>query len=127
MNPKTILIVDDEQSIRQLLRRIFSREGFLILEASNGKEALDVFKRETGKIQLVLMDMSMPQMDGQTCARLMLKERPQIPMVYMSGDMDAARMPAELNKPGTAFLSKPFSNEEMLLTAREVLMKTSPD
>ena len=127
MNPKTILVVDDEQPIRELLRRIFSRQGFQILEASNGEEALDVFKREAGKIQLVLMDMSMPQMDGQTCARLMLKERPQIPMVYMSGDMDAARMPEELNTPATAFLSKPFTTEEMLLKAHGLLKKAPLD
>ena len=80
--------------------------GFPILEACNGEEALDVFKRQTGKIQLVLMDISMPQMDGQTCARLMLKEQPQIPMVYMSGDMDAARMPG-IETPTMGFLSNP--------------------
>ena len=121
LDPKTILIVDDEQPIREFLRRILSKEGFQILEASNGEEALDVFKRQTAKIQLVLMDIAMPQMDGRTCARMMLKEQPHMPMIYMSGDMDPALMPPELKKPAMAFLPKPFTAEEILFQACSLL------
>jgi len=111
---KTILVADDEQPIREFLRRILSKEGFHILEASNGEEALDVFKRQTGKIRLVMMDISMPKMDGTACARLMLKEQPHIPIIYMSGNLDPALMPAELKNPAMAFLPKPFTTEEIL-------------
>lgn len=121
IDPKTILVVDDEQSIRQFLRRIFSREGFRILEASHGVEALDVFRRQIDDIHLVLMDISMPQMDGLTCAKLMLKDKPQMPVLYMSGDMDPALMPKELTNLTMAFLAKPFTVQDILSKAHNLL------
>jgi len=123
MNSETLLIVDDEQSIREYLHRVLSREGFKILEASNGQEALDVLRRQDGEIHLVLMDISMPQMDGQTCARLMIKEKPQIPIICMSGNMDPAQMAKELNIPTITFLQKPFTTEDILNQTRAMLMK----
>ena len=121
MLPKTILVVEDEQPIREVLRRILSREGFQVLEASHGQEALNVFKRRSKEIQLVLMDISMPQMDGQTCGRLMLKERPELRIIYMSGDMDPAHMPEDLIKPTMTFLAKPFTLDILLSTVRRFL------
>jgi two-component system cell cycle sensor histidine kinase/response regulator CckA len=123
MKSQTILIVDDEQPIREYLRRILSREGFEILESSNGREALKVFGEQAGKINLVLMDISMPQMDGQTCALHMLKDRPHTPVIYMSGDMNPAKMSAELTKSPMMFLSKPFTTEEILSHARALLAR----
>src|ERR1035438_8088008 len=127
MNPKTILVVDDEKPIREFLLRVFSREGYHLLEASNGHEALDIFKRQSQDIHLVLMDISMPQMDGPTCAKLMLKEKPLTPVLYMSGDMDPATMPAELTNPSMDFLAKPFTVQDILSKARGLLGPLSKD
>ena len=127
MQLETILIVDDEQVIREFLHRILSKEGFHILEASHGEEALSIFRREAKNIHLVLMDISMPQMDGRTCARLILNEKPGMPIIYMSGNMDPALMTKELSKPAMAFLPKPFTLIALLSTVRRVLEIPSED
>src|SRR5258706_8302395 len=102
----TILIVDDEPMIRKLLRFALEREGFRVLTAENGADAIRVSTRHPGEIDLLLSDVLMPGMDGPTLASQMLATDPNLPVLLMSGCYQ--------NLPATSeakyrFLPKPFS------------------
>ena len=66
---KSILLVDDDDLVRDLGERILKRAGYHVLTAANGKEALQVYKREQGKVALVILDLNMPEMGGKQCTR----------------------------------------------------------
>ena len=74
---ETILLVDDEELVRDLGKRILERSGYTVLTAANGKEALDLYNREMGKISLVILDLIMPEMGGKQCLEELLKIDPK--------------------------------------------------
>jgi two-component system, cell cycle sensor histidine kinase and response regulator CckA len=79
-----ILLVDDEKVIRNLLRVALQRHGYSVLEASDGAEGLLLFDKHRGEIALVLTDILMPGIDGVELARQVIKQRPEVPVVFMS-------------------------------------------
>ncbi len=83
MNPKTILIVDDELKIRILLKDFLEREGFSVLEAADGKAALEVFNDSKDKIDLILLDIMLPYYDGWTVCREVRKES-EVPIIMLT-------------------------------------------
>ncbi len=104
-----ILIVDDDEGVVMLISRVLSRDGFEVLTAANGRQALDV--AETTPPDLVIMDITMPEMDGYTATTL-LKQKPglrDLPVIYLSGltaEEDAGRAFAS---GGSLLLRKPFN------------------
>ena len=108
----TVLVVDDEPVIRKLLRFVLEREGFQVLMAENGADAIHVSKLHNGTIDLLVSDVTMPGMDGPTLATELLAADPHLPVLLMSGTCQ------ESNDMRFGFLPKPFSIPKLMLTVR---------
>jgi two-component system, cell cycle sensor histidine kinase and response regulator CckA len=107
------VIVDDDDSVRQLLARLLTKGGYRVLQAENGEEALDVIRRTVTPVEVVITDMHMPRMDGETFAGALRHERPHVALVFISGQPPDAVFEATLGAGRAAFLSKPFSREAL--------------
>ena len=118
---ETLLLVEDEDSVRELVRNVLREKGYRVLEASRGEEALELSDLYAGRIDLLVTDVVMPQMNGRELARRLVNSRPQIKVLYISGYADnAVWYPGGLDA-GGAFLQKPFSPEALARKVREVL------
>ena len=118
---ETILVVEDEAGIRALVRKILRRQGYTVLEASNGDEALQACAQQKGRIDLLVTDVMMPQMSGRELADKLTSLRPDLRVLYVSGYTDDAMLQSGSFPPGTAFLQKPFTLGSLLGKVREVL------
>ncbi|MCH8109569.1 MAG: response regulator, partial [Chloroflexi bacterium] len=123
-----VLLVEDEDAVRGLAARVLKGQGYSILEASNGVEALNVVqKNENTKIDLLLTDVVMPLMGGRELADKLRAKRPGIKVLFTSGYTDEAIIRHGSLDPDTAFTQKPFSATDLALKVREVLEKPSAD
>jgi two-component system, cell cycle sensor histidine kinase and response regulator CckA len=106
----TILLVEDEDMLRGLIRELLEIKGYVVLEASQGVEALEIFKKSQEPIDLVLTDVVMPHMSGSELVERLRKEQPTLRVIFMSGYTGAnnAAIHKSLEMPGVAFLQKPF-------------------
>jgi PAS domain S-box-containing protein len=119
---ETVLLVEDEPLVRDLAHRILSQQGYKVLEAANGEEALRVVQEHIGeKIHLLLTDVVMPQMGGKELADQLKLLRPDVKVLYTSGYTDDAIVHHGVLEPGTHFLQKPFSPKTLSHKVREVL------
>lgn len=109
----TILIVDDEAMIRNLLEKILAKEGYKTLLAKDGQEALDIIN--TQKVDVVISDMKMPRMSGLELLKTLKKERPEIGMVIMTGYGDTYTVKDALLLGADEYITKPFKSYEMLM------------
>ena len=82
---ETVLLVDDEDLVSDLGARILTKHGYTVLQAANGREALDLFKKERSQISLVILDLIMPEMGGTECLKELLKIDPQVNVLVASG------------------------------------------
>jgi DNA-binding NtrC family response regulator len=107
----TILLVDDEHSVRSIVMKILKRANYNVLEAQNGEEALRIADSHAGQIDLVVTDMYMPGMRGPEVVQTLLPKRPGLRVLFMSGyaDQDARTSVPE----GANFLNKPFSGQDL--------------
>ena len=118
----TILIVDDDDALRTLLRRVLARAGYSTLEASNGREALACLGTQT--VDLMITDLFMPQQDGLETILALRRMNRALPIIAMSGGGSAAQF--EMLRTASLFgaarvLMKPFRAEEVLATINELL------
>lgn len=118
---ETILVVEDEGGIRALVRKILKRQGYQVLEASHGEEALQVMREHQGHIDLLLTDVMMPGMNGVDLSHKALAEKPHLRVLFVSGYTDESLLEAGQFPAGTAFLQKPFTLGSLLGKVREVL------
>jgi CheY-like chemotaxis protein len=118
---ETLLVVEDEDSVRRLLSHILHRLGYRVLEAANGEEALNLFEKRADEIRLVLTDMVMPQMHGRELGEMLRRIRPAVKIMYMSGYTDDALFRAGALGPGMTFLQKPLRPEVLAARIREAL------
>ena len=123
LSPKgseTILLVDDEEGVRKLVSAVLRSNGYDVLEASSGGVALGVYEKNSHKIDMVVTDIVMPQMNGFELGRELAARSPTLKILYMSGFRDNAigGNSGELPK---AFLHKPFTPDALLSKVREVL------
>ena len=123
----TILIVDDDDALRTLLRRVLVRAGYSILEAANGREALEHLRAQP--VDLMLTDLFMPQQDGLETILALRKLNLRLPIIAMSGGGSAAQF--DMLRTASLFgaarvLMKPFRAEEVLATIRELLPPSLP-
>jgi PAS domain S-box-containing protein len=116
---ETILVVDDENGVRKLVSAILQSNGYTIIEAGSGAAALAAYEKNAHKIDLVLSDIVMPQMNGYELARLIAARNPQLRFLYMSGYRDSP-IGGE-GRPAHALLHKPFTPDALLSKVREVL------
>lgn len=113
---ETILLVEDEPAVRGLFAQALRQVGYTVIEARNGAEALELFDRIGGKIDLLLTDVRMPFLGGSELAGQLLTRRPDLRLLYVSGY--AAKV--ELG-PNAALLQKPFVRADLLRAVRSML------
>jgi CheY-like chemotaxis protein len=118
---ETILVVEDEAGIRALVRKILRRQGYEVLEASNGDEALIVCREHPGTLDLLITDVMMPQMGGRELVDKLREQCRDMKVLYVSGYTDDASIYSGNFPPGTAFLQKPFTLGSLLDKVKEVL------
>jgi hypothetical protein len=118
---ETVLVVEDEASLRALTERILQRYGYTVLLAANGEEAQRVCTEHQGPIHVVLMDVVMPGKSGREVGEWIGQCRPETKIIYLSGYTDNAIVHHGVLDPGTTFLQKPFTSDVLLNTIRGVL------
>ncbi|HUQ99126.1 MAG TPA: PAS domain S-box protein [Gemmatimonadaceae bacterium] len=118
---ETILLVEDEEAVRRLTSRILQNQGYRVLAAQHGREAMDIATKEEGIIHLVLTDIVMPGMNGRGLVERLSGIRPAIKSLYMSGYTDDDIVRRGFVEPSRSFLQKPFTSDGLLQTVRKVL------
>jgi CheY-like chemotaxis protein len=121
---ETILLVEDEEVVRDLGELILCESGYRVLTAKNGKEALTIYQRNRESISLVILDLVMPEMGGKQCFEELLKIDPRVKVLIASGlSVDGSTKEA-LEGVARGFASKPYNMKEMLRSVRKVLDET---
>jgi two-component system cell cycle sensor histidine kinase/response regulator CckA len=110
----TVLVVDDEPVIRSLVTEVLQGEGHSVYSAGCGTQALSLFQSH-GEIDLLISDVTMPEMDGPALAKRLRAERPGLPVLLMSGSTQSGQVSSRFE-----FLSKPFSITELLTRVRRL-------
>ncbi len=118
---ETILLVDDEEFIRDLGSRILSKAGYGVITASDGREALEIYQQRSGDIDLVLLDLMMPEMGGKQCLEGLLILSPSVNVVIASGYSASGPTKDALSAGAKAFVNKPYDMRQMLEVVRGVL------
>jgi two-component system cell cycle sensor histidine kinase/response regulator CckA len=118
---ETVLVVEDEAAVRRLAVEVLKRHGYHVLEAGDGAEAIAVADRHAGRIDVLITDLVMPEMNGAELAALLTGRRPTTRVLYTSGYTDEAVMRGGVLDPGTNFLQKPFNSERLINAVRQVL------
>jgi len=117
---ETILLVEDEEPVRQLIARVLRERGYTVLEAGRASEALPLGERYQGRIDMLITDVVMPQMSGPELARRLTEARPRMPVLYISGYAKDAPHQHNVAKPD-GVLAKPFSPDVLAGTVRRIL------
>jgi two-component system, cell cycle sensor histidine kinase and response regulator CckA len=121
---ETILLVEDEASVRQLVRETLEAGGYKLLEAENGEAALRVASSHSGPIDILITDVVMPGMSGQELSRQLCISDPALKVLYLSGYTEDSIIHEGALEAGTAFLQKPFTLQALSRKVREVLRTT---
>jgi CheY-like chemotaxis protein len=114
---RTILLVDDEPTVRSFLGPLLERNGYEVLVASGGKEAMDLFQEHRARIALLLTDVVMPEMSGTELAEQLIQMRPGLTVLFISGFCE--EIPAGMQNFGC--VSKPFTASDLLNRVNQVL------
>jgi CheY-like chemotaxis protein len=119
-----ILLVDDEELVRRTAAATLEHLGYMILEATNGQEAIEVFQRNSSRIALVILDLSMPVMDGEQSLKRLKSIKPDVPVLLSSGfsETEAARR-FQSTGPAT-FLQKPYTAQHLAELVKAALNGT---
>ena len=108
-----ILLVDDEELVRRAAATMLAHLGYTVLEASNGEEAIELFQRNLSNIVLVILDLSMPVMDGEECLRRLRNIKPDVPVVLSSGFSEAEATRRFQSTGVATFLQKPYTVQHL--------------
>ena len=118
---ETILLVEDEELVRNLSKEILENRGYTVIEAGNGAEALEICENEKYRFDLLMTDVVMPQMGGRELAWKLAEKNPKLKILFTSGYTDDAMVRQGINPANTNFLQKPFTFEELAHKVRELL------
>jgi signal transduction histidine kinase/CheY-like chemotaxis protein len=120
----TILVVEDDDAVRRMTREFLKISGYTVLEARSGADAIQFMERREQPIDMVLTDVLMPGMKGRELVERLSKLRAGIKVLYMSAYTEDAAINIGVLSPGTAFIEKPFSPDDLANKVREVLSAT---
>jgi CheY-like chemotaxis protein len=123
---ETILLVEDEELVRNLEREVLEECGYTVLEATSAKHALQLAANHRGVIELLLTDVVMPELSGRELAEQLLAQRPEMRILYASGYFDDAIAPHGVLDPGIALLSKPLTPTSLARKVRDTLDSPAP-
>jgi CheY-like chemotaxis protein len=118
---ETVLVVEDEDAMRELTRRILARNGYRVIVADGGWGAIHAALKHAGSIDLLVTDVVMPQMLGREVAERVSAVRPHVRVLYMSGYARPILTSQGTLEPGVILVEKPFSEPQLLAKVREVL------
>ena len=118
---KKRLLVDDEEFVRELGRRILERSDHSVVTASSGKEALEIYAREGEDIGLVILDLMMPQMGGEECLYELVKIDPQVKVIISTGYSLDSEESFRLGRSAKGFVNKPYKVKELIQAVQEIL------
>jgi two-component system CheB/CheR fusion protein len=118
---ETILVTEDEEIVRKVVVRTLRKNGYTVLHAVSGKEAIRISDKHAEPIHLLLTDVIMPGMNGRELAQTLLRKRPDLAVLYMSGYEKATIAQRGVLEPGMAFIEKSFSSDGLCKKVREVL------
>jgi PAS domain S-box-containing protein len=118
---ETVLLVEDEEQVREIARRVLERAGYTVLIARDAEAATALADRHAGHIHLLVTDMLLPRLSGRELAARLSIHRPAIKVLYISGTREGSVARLRMLEPGTEFLEKPFSLDRLLRTVRQAL------
>jgi two-component system cell cycle sensor histidine kinase/response regulator CckA len=118
---ETVLLVEDDATVRGVTRRLLERQGYHVLEAASSVAAIDIAALFGGDIHLLLIDLVMPDLAGRIVAERVRALRPGVRILYMSGFGDSTVELETVTHPGLAFIAKPFSSASLKAKVRETL------
>jgi two-component system, cell cycle sensor histidine kinase and response regulator CckA len=122
--PQTVLLVDDDKTTVRVLKEKLIQQGYTVLSATGGDEALDVARRHQGPIDLLLADVVMPGVNGPRLAELLLVTRPDTRILFMSGLTNAAAIPLSLRH-RSSFVQKQHPIDGVLQSVEKILRRSS--
>ncbi len=120
---ETIMVVEDEYMVRELVCDTLRNSGYKVIEATNGKEAIEIFEKNKKKIDMILTDVIMPEMSGRKLIETLSEKLPHLKALYMSGYTDDAIIRHGVLEPGMDYIQKPFTPKSLIQKIREVLTK----
>ena len=126
MNDLTILIVDDEERMRKLIKDFLMQKNFSILEAEDGEMALKIYNENKNKISLILLDVMMPKLDGWSVLRQIRQENKNIPIVMLTARSEEQDELFGFELGVDEYISKPFSPKVLVARVEAILKRTSP-
>jgi two-component system cell cycle sensor histidine kinase/response regulator CckA len=118
-----ILVVDDEASVRTLLQAIIQRQGYSVITAADGAQAIDIFEREGDQIDLVILDLTMPIMSGEETFRELHRMRPNTPVLLSSGFNESEAVQRFSGKGLAGFVQKPYTAGQVTERIRQTLSR----
>jgi PAS domain S-box-containing protein len=118
---ETVLIAEDEDGVRKVVRQMLEKQGYTVLTANGGHEAIQICRSHGGPLQLLITDVVMPRMSGRELADRVRAMRPEIRVLFVSGYTDSAIVHEGELDPGTDLLMKPFTPEQLAAKVRDVL------
>ncbi len=116
-----ILLVEDDESVRELASEILQMNGYEVIEASNGVEALAIFDAQETPVDLIVTDLIMPQMGGRDLAKEIAPKSPDLKVLFLSGYTDSTALQQGMLEPGSFFLPKPFTPAQLAHKVRQAL------
>ncbi len=123
---ETILLVEDRDDVRRLVQRILEQNGYTVIEARDGKEALDIARRRGQPVDLVLSDVIMPRMSGFDLVEELTRERPETKVLLISGHLNHPAVRSRNLEQDFTLLPKPFAPAELLASVRQTLDRDRP-
>ena len=122
----TVLLVEDDDQVREMVRGLLSSDGYKVLEARTGAEGLRV-AAEAGSIDLLLADMLLPELSGFDLAEQLLEQRPRLKILFVTGYIEGDIVQRSIHELGASFLDKPFSPTALLQRVRETAGEAKAD
>jgi signal transduction histidine kinase len=121
---ETVLVAEDEAAIRDIVKKVLSADGYAVLEAADGRSAIDLARAPGVRVDILITDVVMPDMNGPALAAEIARLHPDAPVLYLSGYTDRAIVNNGVLQAGLAFLQKPFTPQTLAEKVRQVLDRT---